>query len=128
MFPCIICDSPPFMNTINFSNFGSAEIPTFCCIPNIKVKDATGNIKYQVQMPSCCMGLCVNCMAEGCCNCKIPFYVYAPGVSPTNGNQVGKIVKLGAVTGRSAGVTVKFFSGPESKSWEGNTVNIVHSA
>ena len=66
----------------------------FLFYTNIKVKDATGNIKYQVQMPSCCMGMCINCMAEGCCNCKIPFYVFTPTSETTGDKAIGKIVKL----------------------------------
>ena len=73
---------------------GTADVPCFCCIPAIKLKGPDGAVQYSIQQPACCGGLCVNCMAEGCCNCKIPFYVYAPGVSPSDGNQVGKIVKL----------------------------------
>ena len=38
--------------------------------------------------------MCVDCMAEGCCNCKIPFYIYPPGSSTETGKEVGKIVKL----------------------------------
>merc|ERR1711998_300446 len=53
-----------------------------------------GTLQYTVQQPSCLGGMCPNCMAEGCCNCKIPFYVYKPGIDPTDGSQAGKIVKL----------------------------------
>lgn len=91
--PCCCCNFAPFMNTITFADIGSAEVPCFFCLPSIKVKDRNGSEKYQVQMPSCCGGLCVNCMAEGCCNCKIPFYIYPPGPA-TDETKVGKIVKL----------------------------------
>ena len=46
-----------------------------------------------MQQPSCCGGMCVDCMAEGCCNCKIPFYIYPPGAGD-KGEEVGKIIKL----------------------------------
>ena len=96
--PCC-CSSKPWMQTIDFmksddTSIGGVEIPFFCCIPNLKVKDAAGNVEYQVQFPSCMGGMCVDCMAEGLCNCKIPLYIYAPDAQPVNGAQVGKIVKL----------------------------------
>jgi len=96
--PCCCCNSAPFMQTIQFTDggtaIGSAEFPCFICIPRMDVKDASGAVTHQVQMPSCCGGCCVDCMAEGCCNCKIPFYIYNPGDKPVNGTQIGKIVKL----------------------------------
>lgn len=92
--PCCLCNFAPFMQTIKFGDIGSAEVPCFFFVPAIKVKDKNSEIKYNVQMPTCMGGICVNCMAEGCCNCKIPFYIYPPGVDGSDGNQVGKIVKL----------------------------------
>lgn len=84
--------------TIAFKNgdavLGSAQVPCFLCVPALDVLDASGQKEFQVQQPTCCGGCCVNCWAEGCCNCKTPFYVYKPGVTPSSGNQVGKIVKL----------------------------------
>ncbi len=44
-------------------------------------------------------GMCVDCMAEGLCNCKIPFYVYKPGKCE-KGEEVGKIVKVWGGLGR----------------------------
>ena len=29
-------------------------------------------MKYELQQPTCCGGLCINFFAEGLCNCKIP--------------------------------------------------------
>merc|ERR1712039_658044 len=98
MQPCCCCSSPPFMQTIDFkmgddSPLGQGSVPCFTCVPSIMLTDATGAPEFNIQMPTCCGGLCVNCMAEGCCNCKVPFYIYLPGTPPTDGNQVGKIVK-----------------------------------
>jgi len=95
MSPCQCC----CIQTISFMAgdelpIGSASIPFFCCVPAIKVLDASGAHVHTVQMPTCMGGLCVDCMAEGCCNCKIPFYVFAPGVAPAKENQIGKIVKM----------------------------------
>lgn len=65
----------------------------FCCVPLFEVQDASGAPKYEVQMPTCLGGMCVNCMKEGCCNCKIPFYIYEPG-KRGDGEEKGKIVKI----------------------------------
>jgi len=92
--PCTCCCIP----VIEFSNaddsaLGTADVPCFFCLPKIAVRDITGKEEYAVQMPSCCGGLCVDCMAEGLCNCKIPFYVYPPG-KRAKGEEIGKIIKL----------------------------------
>ena len=43
-------------------------------------KDAEGKqAEHQIQMPTCCGGLCIDVCAEGCCNCRIPYYVYPVG-------------------------------------------------
>ena len=116
------------------SALGSADVPFFCCLPKISVKEcvrphpewphpeahththtrhalsggahsillppppsrrsAAGAEKYIVQMPSCMGGVCVDCMAEGCCNCKIPFYIYPTGSAGGKGEEVGKVVKM----------------------------------
>ena len=55
----------------NDSPLGQAEVPFFWCIPVVKLHDQTGNHKYNIHMPTCWGGLCVDCCAEGCCNCKV---------------------------------------------------------
>jgi len=62
-----------------------------CPTPFFQIKDASGATQYEVQQPTCCFGSCVNVCAEGCCNCKIPFYVYPPGNREDPG--VGKVIK-----------------------------------
>ena len=44
-------------------------------------------------MPTCCGGMCVNVCAEGCCNLRIPFYIYKAD-NDTPGAQVGSITKV----------------------------------
>jgi hypothetical protein len=44
--------------------------------------------------PTCVGGMCVNIFAEGLFNCRIPFYVFPPGVEQEKGNEVGSIVKI----------------------------------
>ncbi|CAM9706691.1 unnamed protein product [Heterosigma akashiwo] len=92
--PCECC----FIPTIDFLNsggesLGGASVPFYFCIPNIKVAGPDGTPDYHVHMPTCCGGVCVNCMAEGLCNCKIPFYIYKPDNDMPQ-QEVGKIIKL----------------------------------
>jgi len=63
------------------------------CVPMFKVNDASGNHQYNLHQPTCCGGMCVDCCAEGCCNCRIPFYVFEPGKQAT-GEQCGSITKI----------------------------------
>ena len=48
------------------------------CVPNYGVYSSPGQFTYDVHQPSCCNGMCVNCCAQGLCNCRIPFYLYTP--------------------------------------------------
>lgn len=75
------------------SQLGSFKETCWYCFPTFSVNDAAGNSKFIVHMPTCCGGLCINCCAEGCCNCRIPFYIYTPGKGDEK-RQVGKIVKI----------------------------------
>lgn len=92
--PCTCCCIP----AVSYKNpdgslLGSADVPMFMCLPKIAVKDESGQEQFAIQMPSCCGGMCVDCMAEGCCNCKVPFYIYPPGKG-AKGEEIGKIIKL----------------------------------
>jgi hypothetical protein len=75
------------------SVLGSFEEKCWVCIPSFAIKDDKGDDKYNIHMPTCCGGMCVDCCAEGCCNCKIPFYIYAPEAD-VPGKEVGKIIKV----------------------------------
>ena len=49
------------------------------CIPTYETYKGSTEAKepeYHIHMPTCCGGMCVNCCAQGCCNCRIPFYFY----------------------------------------------------
>ena len=48
----------------------------FCCVPKFAVFNAEGVQTHVIHQPKCCGGLCVDVFAEGCCSCRIPFYVY----------------------------------------------------
>ena len=72
---------------------GVKEQMYMCPVPRFDIYDNTGN-KFFISQPTCCGGFCVNCMAKGCCNCKIPFYIFAPGQDPTKHEEAkGEIVK-----------------------------------
>ena len=60
------------------------------CVPGFVVDTESGSPQYDIHMPTCCCGMCINVCAEGCCNCRVPFYIYASGTN----DQKGKIVKI----------------------------------
>jgi len=92
---CLCCFNPPSMDFTDGTGkeLGRATVPFFCCIPNIKLAGPDGNVDYHIHVPTCCGGVCVDCCAEGCCNCKVPFYVYKPDNDKPK-QEVGKIIKL----------------------------------
>ena len=59
---------------------GSVEEEMWFFVPSFSIKDPMGTATHTLHMPTCFGGMCVDCCAEGCCNCRIPFYVYK--VSP----------------------------------------------
>lgn len=64
----------------------------YCGVPSFSVLRPDESLEYTIHMPTCCFGLCVNCCKEGCCNCRVPFYIYPPGAK--EGEEVGKVVKI----------------------------------
>mmetsp|Transcript_29307 Transcript_29307/g.66496 ORF Transcript_29307/g.66496 Transcript_29307/m.66496 type:complete len:252 (+) Transcript_29307:56-811(+) len=72
---------------------GSLTEDCWVCVPSLKMKDAAGAHKYNFVQPTCCGGMCVNVCAEGCCPCRIPFYIFPPGQS-TKGQEKGRVVKV----------------------------------
>merc|ERR1711934_659751 len=46
------------------------------CIPNYQTQKPGNVPEFDIHMPTCMGGMCVNVCAEGFCNCKIPFYIY----------------------------------------------------
>ncbi|EOD08543.1 hypothetical protein EMIHUDRAFT_453020 [Emiliania huxleyi CCMP1516] len=92
---CLCCCNP----AITFKDgagdsLGGASLPCYVCLPKISVFDPAGQEEYKVQMPSCVGGMCIDCCAEGLCNCKVPFYIYPAGSSGGKGEEIGKIVKM----------------------------------
>jgi len=72
---------------------GSFKEKFFCFVPSYAIKGPTGEDEFNIHMPTCCGGVCVDPCAEGCCNCKIPFYLYKPDKDEP-GQHVGKIIKV----------------------------------
>jgi hypothetical protein len=68
---------------------GSVAETMYCCpVPSFMIMDAAGEKKFEISPPVCCGGCCVDVCAEGCCNCKIPFYLYPPGKRQEAGAKV----------------------------------------
>ena len=72
---------------------GKVTVPFFWCVPSYKVFNEENVQEYDIHMPIC-FGCCVNCFAQGCCNCKIPFYIYRPDQTDRGkGQEIGNIIK-----------------------------------
>jgi hypothetical protein len=76
---------------------GFVQEGCYCLVPNFKVMKSDGTHQFDIHQPTCCGGCCVDICAEGCCNCRIPFYIYPPGASGDVGSQSGKIVKVSQI-------------------------------
>jgi hypothetical protein len=77
------------------TQLGSVKEQWWICVPKVAIlKGQTEDVEYVLSQPTCVGGMCVDCMAEGCCNCRIPFYLYPPGVPTDKDNKIGKIVKV----------------------------------
>jgi len=65
---------------------GSIKEDCWYCVPSMSVNDKAGTKVYGISMPRCCNGMCVNCCAEGCCNLRIPYYIFDANGYDTNVN------------------------------------------
>ena len=70
---CLLRQAPPVTATPRLA-FTRRCVPHFTTYKD----DAETQPEFQIQMPTCCGGMCIDVCAEGLCNCRIPFYVYAP--------------------------------------------------
>jgi len=87
---CKCCCYQEVMTDVGGTQVGTTVESMWFCVPGFDVKDSTGETKYNMHMPTCVGGMCINCCAEGLCNCRIPFYIYPVG----SDDEVGKIVKI----------------------------------
>jgi len=78
--PCKCCCYQEVLTMDGAGNFlGGVKEQFWCCVPKFTVMNEKQEAVYDIHQPTCCGGQCVNCCAEGCCNCRIPFYMYPPG-------------------------------------------------
>jgi hypothetical protein len=81
----------------NGAVIGSIQEDFYMCVPSFKVLSGSipgqGVHQYNMHMPTCCGGMCVDMCSQGCCSCRLPFHIYLPG-KENNGEQVGEIVKV----------------------------------
>lgn len=91
--PCkCCCHQSVQVTNVGGQDLGGVKEICWLCIPEFNILQPDGKVQYTLHQPTCCMGMCVNPCAEGCCNCKVPFYIY-----PTEGDkdkEVGKITKV----------------------------------
>jgi hypothetical protein len=99
----LCCKQEIIAQTASGSKLGSVRETCWICLPTFDIMDAQGNKNFVMHLPTCCGGMCINCCAEGCCNCKIPFYIYTAGKGDEK-KQVGKITKIWG------GLTTELFS------------------
>jgi len=71
---------------------GGFQETCYTFVASYDIKDEHAKPIYSLHQPTCCCGTMVNCCAEGCCNFKIPFYIYKKGHEKEH--HVGKIVKI----------------------------------
>lgn len=63
----------------NKASLGGIREVCWYCVPNYQLYKTPESPEYDLHMPTCCGGMMVNLCAQGCCNCRIPFYFYKPG-------------------------------------------------
>lgn len=114
--PCKCCcyQQMSFFDETNTKIGHIKEDLFFCFVPSFTISEGAEaeSPAYTVQMPVCCMGLCVDVCAEGLCNCRIPFYIY-PVKQAARGNE------LQAPDGKPAQIT---------KVWSGTTTELFTDA
>jgi len=82
MSPCKCCCFQEVITTdAAGAVLGGAVEQFWCCVPKFTVYGEKEEHIYDAHQPTCCGGQCINCCAEGCCNCRIPFYFYPPSGS-----------------------------------------------
>jgi hypothetical protein len=71
---CCFQSIAPIDNGIMLGNFTETF---YWCVPTYKVTDRNQVHKYNVHMPTCCGGLCIDICVNGMCTfTPIPFNIY----------------------------------------------------
>lgn len=97
--PCKCCCYQVLNISSGGQPIGKVEEKFFFCIPNFVISDDQDKPLYKMHQPTCCMGMCVNCFAEGnpcgkgCC--KASFRLYPADQEDTDGDAafIGSILK-----------------------------------
>jgi len=93
--PCKLCCHQEVQHLDAAGNPLGKTVESFWLfVPKYVIKDQNGQDEFIFSQPTCVGGMCVNIFAEGLFNCRIPFYVFPPGVEQEKGNEVGSIVKI----------------------------------
>lgn len=98
--PMGACKCCCFQEINGFDRFnrpiGTVKEKFFCCVPVLGLYTPDGNHVYDISMPTCMGGACVDICAEGCCNCRVPFYYFAPNGSRAKENKLvpGYLTKI----------------------------------
>lgn len=94
--PCKCCcyQQLDVSSAVSGQPLGNITEQFYCCVPRYHIVRPDGSVEYKLQQPTCCGGMCVDCSAEGWCNCRIPFYVFDPTAASTVGEEKGRIVKV----------------------------------
>lgn len=82
----------------------------YCCVPTYEVYKADSSVEYDLHMPTCCGGCMINPCAQGCCNCRVPFYLYEPG-SGTEIDAAGNCSGSSLVGGHPKAQITKLWTG-----------------
>jgi len=77
--PCkCCCYQQVDVQDANGADLGMIKEMFYYCVPHYNTILPDGTIEYEMHMPTCMGGLCVNCCSQGCCNCRVPFLLYPP--------------------------------------------------
>jgi len=99
---------------------GMIKEPCYMCVPYHTIFDESEQPQFRVQMPTCCGGMCVDCCAEGCCNMRIPFYIYpADGDMDTEHALLGKTPKTDPKSSRNGSMYAQI-----TKVWAGGMTEL----
>jgi len=93
----------------NGQEFGSTVEGFYYCVPQFHILDENKKGAYTMQMPTCCGGVCIDLCAEGCCNCRIPFYLYNHK-NATRGEELQSSDKPAQITKVWGGMATEMFT------------------
>jgi len=110
--PCKCCCYQEVQVSDGAGHFlGGIKEQFWCCVPKYTIYDHMETPVYDVHMPTCVGGQCVNCCAEGCCNCRVPFYLYPPGGDDDSSLNATHCTQAEGVEGPTKAQICKIWSG-----------------